>query len=306
MITEFTIYTDGACLGNPGPGGWGAVILEDSQKRVLHGNESQTTNNRMEIYAVIRGLQDVPKGVSITVFSDSTYVINTMTKGWKRNKNNDLWDILDSEVRVRTINWKWVKGHAGDPLNEEADKLAHGEATGILGKGEPMESESTKKKDKSLTHIDTTGAAQMVDVGNKPETSRIAVAKSLIKMKPDTLALIKANEFEKGDVLAVSRVAGIMAAKETFRLIPLCHPLPLTKVSVDFELNDESSEILIISTTKIIGKTGVEMEALTAASVSALTIYDMCKAVDRGMSFSVWLERKSGGQSGNISFEEPS
>ena len=124
MARHLRIYTDGACLGNPGPGGWGAVILDGSQKRVLHGSESQTTNNRMEIYAVIRGLQDVPKDTSVTIFSDSTYVINTMTKGWKRNKNNDLWDILDSEVKERMISWKWVKGHAGDEYNEKADFLA--------------------------------------------------------------------------------------------------------------------------------------------------------------------------------------
>ena len=201
------------------------------------------------------------------------------------------------------VSWKWVKGHAGDPLNEEADRLAHGEATGTLAKGKSME--SSKKKDAALTHIDNTGSAQMVDVGDKPETKRIAVAKSLVQMQTKTLELITANEFEKGDVLAVSRVAGIMAAKETSRLIPLCHPLPLTKVSVEFELNKDASEILITSTAQITGKTGVEMEALTAASVSALTIYDMCKAVDRGMSFSVWLEKKSGGQSGDVSFEGP-
>ena len=303
MARHLRIYTDGACLGNPGPGGWGAVILDADQKRVLHGNEPQTTNNRMEIYAVIRGLQDVPKNLPVTIYSDSTYVINTMTKGWKRNKNNDLWDILDSEVNERMVSWKWVKGHAGDPLNEEADRLAHGEATGTLAKGKSME--SSKKKDAALTHIDNTGSAQMVDVGDKPETKRIAVAKSLVQMQTKTLELITANEFEKGDVLAVSRVAGIMAAKETSRLIPLCHPLPLNKVSVEFELNKDASEILITSTAQITGKTGVEMEALTAASVSALTIYDMCKAVDRGMSFSVWLEKKSGGQSGDVSFEGP-
>ena len=302
VVNNLAIYTDGACLGNPGPGGWGAVILDGQEKRVLHGHEADTTNNRMEIYAVIRGLQDVPKDVGVTLYSDSTYVINTMTKGWKRNKNQDLWDLLDEEVRGRRIVWKWVKGHSGDPLNEEADKLAHGEATGILKKDKLMESKA-KKKDKFLTHIDDTGAAQMVDVGNKRETTRVAIAKGSVQVHPQTLELIIKNEFEKGDVLAVARVAGIMAAKETSRLIPLCHPLPLTKVSVDFEVDRKSSEILITGTAKIMGKTGVEMEALTAVSVSALTIYDMCKAVDRGMTFSVWLEKKSGGRSGDISFQ---
>ena len=123
------IYTDGACKGNPGPGGWGAVILEDGAKRTLQGGERDTTNNRMEMMAVIKGLSKLPKQEEVTVYSDSQYVINTMTKNWKRNKNQDHWAKMDAEVQSRRVNWRWVRGHNGHPLNEEADRLAVEEAT---------------------------------------------------------------------------------------------------------------------------------------------------------------------------------
>ena len=110
-----TIYTDGACIGNPGPGGWGAVISGDGPKRSLHGRDPDTTNNRMEILAVIKGLEDLPENSDITVYSDSSYVINTMTKNWKRNKNQDLWKTLDEEVGKRNVQWVWVKGQLGIP-----------------------------------------------------------------------------------------------------------------------------------------------------------------------------------------------
>ena len=118
------IYTDGACKGNPGPGGWGAVILEDGAKRTLQGGERRTTNNRMEMTAVIEGLSKLPELEEVTVYSDSQYVINTMTKNWKRNKNQDLWAKMDAEVKSRRVKWRWVRGHNGHPLNEEADRLA--------------------------------------------------------------------------------------------------------------------------------------------------------------------------------------
>lgn len=151
-----------------------------------------------------------------------------------------------------------------------------------------------------LTHIDETGAARMVDVGDKSETVRVAVARAIVRMQPETLALLAAGAHKKGDVLAVSRVAGIQAAKKCSDLIPLCHPLMLDSVDVQFELDQETGCVNIEASCKVSGKTGVEMEALTAASVAALTIYDMCKAVDRGMEIcSVALLRKEGGKSGS-------
>lgn len=152
----------------------------------------------------------------------------------------------------------------------------------------------------TLTHVDEKGQARMVDVGSKPVTERIATATALVRMRPETLALIIAGDAKKGDVLAVARIAGIQAAKKCSDLIPLCHPLALNSVEVQFELDSSESLIRITATCKVSGKTGVEMEALTAASVAGLTIYDMCKAVDRDMEISeVRLEEKSGGKSGD-------
>ena len=152
----------------------------------------------------------------------------------------------------------------------------------------------------SLTHVNETGQAHMVDVGNKAITERVATATALVKMRPETLTLINASDAKKGDVLAVARIAGIQAAKKCSELIPLCHPLALNAVEVHFDLNVADSLVRISATCKVSGKTGVEMEALTAASVAGLTIYDMCKAVDRGMEISeVRLEEKSGGKSGD-------
>jgi len=125
------LYTDGACLGNPGPGGWGAVIFEEGEKKLLHGAEENTTNNRMEITAVIEALKILSVGVNVRIYSDSTYVINTMTKNWRRKKNQDLWILLDNEAALRNIEWEWVKGHSGDEFNEEADRLAYQEALKI-------------------------------------------------------------------------------------------------------------------------------------------------------------------------------
>jgi cyclic pyranopterin phosphate synthase len=141
----------------------------------------------------------------------------------------------------------------------------------------------------------------MVDVGDKPDTRREAVARGRVLMQPKTLALIRDNAFDKGDVLGVARIAGIMGAKNTSQLIPLCHPLPLNKVAVEFDLDDAASAVEITATARTTGKTGVEMEALTAVSVAALTIYDMCKAVDRAMRIeAIRLARKTGGKSGDI------
>jgi cyclic pyranopterin monophosphate synthase len=154
---------------------------------------------------------------------------------------------------------------------------------------------------KALTHFDKTGNARMVDVGAKSETERVAVARASVTMQAATLALIRDGKAAKGDVLAVAQLAGIMAAKKTPDLIPLCHPLALSSVDVRLSLDAKRSAVDIEATCKLKGRTGVEMEALTAASVAALTVYDMCKAVDRGMVISeVRLLHKSGGKSGTF------
>jgi indole-3-glycerol phosphate synthase len=153
---------------------------------------------------------------------------------------------------------------------------------------------------RDLTHTDLDGRARMVDVGDKAETERVAVAGARVVMQPETLARIEAGDIAKGDVLAVARIAGIMAAKRTAELVPLCHPLALTSVAVDLRCSAERSAIEITATCRLRGRTGVEMEALTAASVAALTIYDMCKAIDRAMVVTdLRLLKKSGGKSGD-------
>jgi cyclic pyranopterin monophosphate synthase len=150
-----------------------------------------------------------------------------------------------------------------------------------------------------LSHVDEHGKARMVEVGDKPDTLREARARGAVVMQSSTLELIQRNAVQKGDVLAVAKIAGIMAAKRTSELIPLCHPLPLTSVDLSFRFNAEDGRIDIESVARVTGKTGVEMEALTAVAMAALTVYDMCKAVDREMSITdVRLIAKSGGRSG--------
>jgi cyclic pyranopterin phosphate synthase len=151
-----------------------------------------------------------------------------------------------------------------------------------------------------LTHFDESGAARMVDVGAKPETERMGRASALVRMQPGTLALIRDKQVSKGDVLEIARLAGIMGAKKTADLIPLCHPLSLTSIKVEFTFPTDDS-VCIEATAKVFARTGVEMEALTAVSVAALTVYDMCKAADRGMTIErICLEEKDGGKSGNF------
>ncbi len=288
------IFTDGACIGNPGRGGWGAVIYRDGYVQETCGRERRTTNNRMEMTAVIEGLALVPEGSEVTVYSDSQYVVNTMTMNWKRRKNHDLWAKLDREAAARNVTWEWVRGHSGHPQNERADRLASQQArlVGRVGGGS------------HLTHVDSEGKASMVDVGAKAVTQRVAVARGSVAMQPATLRLVGENAMEKGDVLGVARIAGIMAAKKTAQLIPLCHPLPIDKVSVDLRIDEAQSAVEIEATAATTAKTGVEMEALTAVSVAALTVYDMVKAVDRGTTIqSVRLVRKTGGASGDIELE---
>ena len=303
------IYTDGSCQGNPGRGGWAAIVVDDEGRRVLSGSEMRTTNNRMELVAAIRGLDEVAKDASATVHSDSQYLVNTMTRNWKRKANLDLWAQLDSLTSSRDVKWRWVRGHSGHPENEEANTIAGREAG--VATSAPSLSQNTAREGgvatsaPSLTHLDTKGHAQMVDVGEKAVTHREALARGFVSMKPTTLALITSGKVKKGDVLSTARLAGIMAAKQTPQLIPLCHTLPLSQVTVELEPDHDHSGVEIEAMVKTDAKTGVEMEALTAVSVAALTVYDMCKSVDRGIRIqSIRLVSKSGGKSGDIVLED--
>jgi cyclic pyranopterin phosphate synthase len=152
----------------------------------------------------------------------------------------------------------------------------------------------------SLTHFDSDGQAHMVDVGGKNETRRVAVARGCITMQPETFAMIRAGHAKKGDVLGIARIAAIQGTKRTSELIPLCHPIALTRVAVEFEADEAKHAITCIVTAETVGRTGVEMEALTGVNVALLTIYDMCKAVDRGMTMhDIGLLEKLGGKSGH-------
>jgi len=155
-----------------------------------------------------------------------------------------------------------------------------------------------------LTHIDKSGRPRMVNVTGKPDSHREAVAKGVVRMQAATLDILKKGKMAKGDVLAVAQLAGIMAAKQTPNLIPLCHPVLIGDVKIEFSLDEKNSTVEITTTVESTGKTGVEMEALAATAVTALTIYDMCKAIDRGMSIeNICLIKKSGGKSGTITLE---
>lgn len=159
---------------------------------------------------------------------------------------------------------------------------------------------TTQPSTEQLSHFDSSGQAHMVDIGAKQDTRRIAIAEGLIRMLPSTLAIIATGSAKKGDVLGVARLAAIMGAKRTSDLIPLCHPLALTRVTVDFELNQDDSTVRCRAQVETFGKTGVEMEALTAVQIGLLTIYDMCKAVDKGMVMEqIQVLEKQGGKSGD-------
>jgi cyclic pyranopterin phosphate synthase len=154
------------------------------------------------------------------------------------------------------------------------------------------------------TTLNSTDKVRMADVGDKPDTEREATAKALVRMQPATLTTIQKGELTKGDVLATAQIAGIMAAKNTPLIVPLCHPLLISNVAMDFRLDESESEVEITATVKTTGKTGVEMEALTAVTASALTIYDMCKSIDPGIRIEgIRLTRKSGGKSGTVELE---
>ncbi|HSD36820.1 MAG TPA: cyclic pyranopterin monophosphate synthase MoaC [Rhodocyclaceae bacterium] len=163
----------------------------------------------------------------------------------------------------------------------------------------------TSKPTSKLSHFDASGQAHMVDVGSKAETARRATASGRIRMQPETLALVQGGTARKGDVIGIARIAAIQASKRTSELIPLCHPLPLTRVAVKFDIDTDQSSIACTVTAETLGRTGVEMEALTAVSVGLLTLYDMLKAVDRGMCIeSIRLLEKEGGKSGTWRAEQ--
>jgi cyclic pyranopterin phosphate synthase len=287
------IYTDGAYNPVLGQGGWGAVVIEGGQKQVYSGTAKETTSNRMEITAALEGILQTPQGKEAVLYTDSQYLFGCMAKGWQRRANRDLWEQLDKAVSGRKVRWQWI---------ERATNLFHKEAH-TLGTGLTNHSEKPVISEK-LTHIDASGRPRMVDVTRKLDTQREAIARGAVRMKAATFDLLKKGEIAKGDVLAVAQLAGIMAAKQTPNLIPLCHPILIGDVKVEFDLDEENSVVEITTTVKSTGKTGVEMEALTATAVAALTIYDMCKAVDRGMKIeNIRLTRKSGGKSGVIALE---
>jgi cyclic pyranopterin phosphate synthase len=294
------IYTDGAYNPVLRQGGWGAVIVENSQKQVFSGMAKRTTSNRMEITAALEGVWRTPKGVELVIYTDSQYLFGCMARGWQRRANRDLWEQLDEAVNQRKVHWEWVDQSAKNAFH----KKAHDLATNLASQKERLKPVTRTKVAGELTHIDAAGRPRMVDVSEKPDTQREAVAKGVVRMQASTLDRIKKGQMAKGDVLAVAQLAGIMAAKETPHIIPLCHPILIGDIKVEFSLDEANSTVEITITVKSTGKTGVEMEALTATAITALTIYDMCKAVDRSMKIeNIRLVKKSGGKSGTISLE---
>jgi len=297
------IYADGAYNAALDTGGWAAVIIEADQRRILSGKVEHTTSNRMEITAALQGISHTPENAEVVVYTDSQYLFGCMTKRWKRLKNIDLLSELDQAVSKHKVRWKWVSGDAEDSFHLEAHTRANF-LTGLDEKAYSSQTEAKNTPTPELTHLDAAGRPKMVDIGEKPDTERQAIAKGIVKMQPTTFSLIKQGKVAKGDVLTTAQLAGIMAAKKAPDLIPLCHPILITSAKVELKMIEADSAIEITATVDSIGKTGVEMEALTAVAVAALTIYDMCKAIDRGMRMeNIRLIRKSGGKSGTIGLE---
>jgi cyclic pyranopterin phosphate synthase len=302
------IYTDGAYNPVLGQGGWGAVIVENNQKQVFSGMAKRTTSNRMEITAALEGISRTPPNSEVVVYTDSQYLFGCVAKGWQRKANRDLWQELDVAISKRKVLWEWIDQDVRNPFHKEAHAVATRLAS-QAGMLHPVTLEKQKPQLKSpvtveLTHLDASGRPRMVDVSGKPDTQREAVAKGVVRMQATTFQLIKRGGTAKGNVLSVAQLAGIMAAKQTPNLIPLCHPILIGDVKVEFNLDDVNNAVEITTTVKSVGKTGVEMEALTATAVTALTIYDMCKAVDRSLKIeNIRLVKKTGGKSGAISLE---
>lgn len=287
------IYTDGACTETR-IGGWAAVLFQDGKKQTLKGQEEKATNQRMEVTAAIKALTGTPDAAQVTIHSDSQYLIYTMSRNWKRRANLDLWESLDKLVARRKVQWDWIPGEA-TPEMLEAHQLAN-EMAGVSPASHPSFPTSQLSPPVAPAH--------MVDVGEKPVTQREATARGAVKMQAATLEMIKQGKLTKGDVLAVAQVAGVMASKRTSDIIPLCHPLLIESTQVEFRLDESSSKVEITAQVRGAGKTGYEMEALTAVAVSALTIYDMVKAHDPRVTIEeIRLIKKSGGKSGTVELE---
>lgn len=287
-LNYFIVYTDGSCIPNPGSGGW-AYEIRNSMDEIIDsssGFDKNTTNNRMELTAVIKSFQSdyIKSNSVVTIRSDSQLIINTMNKNWKKKENTDLWNDLDEYKKSKNLHceWEWVKAHAGIEGNENVDQKANQEA--------------------KMSHLSNDGNVNMVDVSDKNQTIRVAKATSKIKLSKTAFEMTKSNDSKKGNVLATARIAGIQAAKKTHELIPLCHQINLTNINIDFIL-DDLGFITVDSKVKCIGNTGVEMEALTSVTVASLTIYDMLKSVDKRIVINdIHLISKSGGKSGDFNY----
>ena len=292
------IYTDGAYNPALRQGGWAAVIIGDGEECAFCDAVKNSTSNRMEVTAALEGILKTPPDAEAVVYTDSQYLFGCMALGWQRRANRDLWEQMDAAAGERKVRWEWIGRDNDSPYHNKAHSLA----TNMAGGGK--EPAGAGAGAGSLSHLDAQGRPRMVDVTDKPDTQRQAVAKGVVRMKPSTLELIEKGAIAKGDALAVAQVAGIMAAKQTPHLIPLCHPLLVGDIKIEFALDRKKGTVGITSTVKSLGKTGVEMEALAATAVAALTIYDMCKSSDRGMHIEdIHLVRKSGGKSGIIELE---
>lgn len=290
------------------------------------------------VITAIEATADVGMDNFTTVTTDSRYVIDGIEKGWaekwrangwmrnKREKalNSDLWGKLLDVLDGRNVKFKWVKGHSGHVENERADELVRGasslpedrllEDSGYTGKDVSSpdilssvmtSSDGTKEidvgdKGRELTHLDSSGEAHMVDVNDKKITERKATASCEVLMEGATLDLILSDSIGKGDVISTAKLAGVMAAKRTAELIPMCHNVPISQVEVRIDRLPSGKGLGIAASVRASWRTGVEMEAMTAVSIAALTIYDMCKSAERGIRISnVRLRRKSGGKSGD-------
>jgi cyclic pyranopterin phosphate synthase len=294
------IYTDGAYNPVRRQGGWGVVQVENKKKRIYSGMVKNTTSNRMEITAAIEGIRRTPLSAEVVAITDSQYLFGCMTKSWQRRANRDLWEPLDELTAQRDVVWKWISRNTKNPFHQEAHNLA----TNLASENSKPELSKGETEGEELTHIDSSGRPCMVNVTEKLDTQRQAIAKGRVRMKVSTFELIKKGHTAKGDVLAVAQLAGIMAAKQTPNLIPLCHPLSIGNVSLDFSLDERNSAVEITSSVEGLGKTGMEMEAITAVAIAALTIYDMCKAVDHGIQIeNIRLIMKTGGKGGTIKLE---